>query len=199
MPFAAFASAVLLAIVSLAHAPAPAAPDLRNLRWVRASVSASSTESVTLRLRDREITVLRDATTEIVALDPATATVVGAIVEAHYAERKNVRRAVLLIADPGPGELSKRPKTSLRGTMLRVKRSTLSVRTGGKTRGLSFENKSRLVDRHGLLLATGSGAITRILPPDADVLVKYETSSGFIVEGVDLGGSDNIVEIRRLK
>lgn len=199
MSFAAFASAVLVAVVSLAQPPAPASPDLRNLRWVRASVSASSAESITLKLRDREITILRDATTEIVAADPAAAVTAGAIVEAHYSDRKGVRRAILLIADSGPGEVSKRPKTSLRGTMLRVKRSTLSVTSGGKTRGLSFEKKSRLVDRDGRLLATGTNEISKILAQGADLLVKYDTSGGLIVEGVDLGGSDNIVEIRLLR
>ncbi len=57
----AIASALLLAVASLAQLPAPAASDLRNLRWVRAAVSASSPESLTLKLRDREITLLRDA------------------------------------------------------------------------------------------------------------------------------------------
>ncbi len=37
------------------------------------------------------------------------------------------------------GELSKKAKTSLRGTMLRFKRSTLSVRIGEKIRGLIVE------------------------------------------------------------
>lgn len=200
MPFAAFASALLLAFVSQAQPPAPAPPDLRNLRWVRASVSASSPDSITLKLRDREVTLLRDAATEIVAADAAAAVAVGAIVEAHYTDRKRVRRAILVIGDSGPGELSKRPKTSLRGTMLRVKWGALSVTSSGKTRGgLSFEKKSRLVDRDGRLLATGKDAISKILAQDADLLVKYDTSGGLIAEGVDLGGSDNIVEIRLLR
>jgi hypothetical protein len=125
---------------------------------------------------------------------------VGATVEAHYTDRKSVRRAILLIADSGPGELSKRPNTSTRGTMLRVKWGSLRVTSGGKTRnGLAFEKKSRLVDRDGRLLATGKDAIVKILAPDADMLVKYHTSGGLIAEGVDLGGSDNIVEIRLLR
>ena len=84
--------------------------------------------------------------------------------------------------------------------MTRVKRGALSLTSGGKTRsGLAFEKKSRLVDRDGKLLATGKDAIAKLLAQDADVLVKYDTSGGTIVEGVDLGGSDNIVEIRLLR
>jgi len=192
----ALASAWLLVVASLAQLPAPAASDLRNLRWVRAAVSASSPESLTLKLRDREITLRRDAATDVVGSVPLVA---GAIVEAHFLERKGVRRAMLLIADPGPGELSKKPKTSLRGTMIRFKRSTLLVRIGEKTRGLTVEKRSRLLDRDGHVLATGKDAIAKLLVLDQDLLVKYETSSGIIVEGVDLGGSDNIVEIRLLR
>jgi len=195
----AVASALLLAVASLGQLPAPAASELRNLRWVRAVVSASSPEAVTLKLRDREITLLRDEVTDIVGSDPLAAAAVGATVEAHFLERKGVRRAMILISDPGPGELSRRPKTSLRGTMLRFKRSTLSVRSGDKTRGLTVEKKTRLLDRGGLVLATGKDAIAKLLVLDQDLLVKYETSSGTIVEGVDLGGSDNIVEIRLLR
>ena len=49
------------------------------------------------------------------------------------------------------------------------------------------------------MLATGSKAIAKVLSQDLDLLVKYESGSSFMVEGVDLGGSDNVVEIRLLK
>jgi hypothetical protein len=200
MSFPALASAVLVAVVSLPQPSAPAPPDLRQLQWVRATVIALGPEAITLQLRDRQITLLRDAATEIVAAEPAAVVAIGATVEAHYTDRQGVRRAILLIADSGPGDVSKRPKTSLRGTMLRVKWGALQVTSGGKTRGgLAFEKKSRLVDRDGRLLATGKDAIAKILSQDADVLVKYDTSGGGIVEGADLGSSDNIVEIRLLR
>lgn len=198
MPPAAFASAVLLTLAFLAQPSAPP-PDLRNLRWVRATVSAATPDSVTLKLRDRELVVNRDAATEIVAVDPSAALAVGAIVEAHYAERKGVRRAIVLIADAGPGEISKRPKSSLFGTVLRLKRSTLTVTSGGKTRSLALEKYSRLLDREGRVLATGKDAISKMLTADADLLVKYEGDSGLIIEGVDLGGNDKVVETRRLR
>jgi hypothetical protein len=102
MSFPAFASVLLVAVLSQAPAPAPAAsPDLHYLRWVRATVIALGPEAITLKLRDREITLQRDAATEIVAADPAAVVAIGATVEAHYTDRKNVRRAILLIADPG--------------------------------------------------------------------------------------------------
>jgi hypothetical protein len=199
MSFPAFASAVLLAVLSV-QSPSPAPPDLRNLRWVRAAVMASSPESITLQLRDRQITLVRDAATEIEAADPAAALAVGAAVEAHYTDRNGVRQAIVLIADAGPSELSKRPQTSLRGTMLRVKWNALQVNSGGKTRGsLAFEKKTRLVDRDGRVLATGKDAILKILPQDADLLVKYNNEGGVIADGVDLGGNDNIKEIRLLR
>jgi hypothetical protein len=199
MSFPAFASAALVALVSLTQPPA-ATTDLRHLRWVRASVIAIGPEAITLKLRDREITLQRDAATEIVAQDPAAAVAIGATVEAHYTDRKNVRRAVLLIADAARGEISKRPQASLRGNMLRVKWGSLQVTSGGKTRGsLSFEKKSRLVDRDGKLLATGKDAILKLLAPDTDMLVKFNNEGGIVIEGVDLGGSDNIKEIRLLR
>lgn len=198
MCFPACASAVLLAVLSVLQASAPASSDLRELRWIRANVTASSPDSITLQLRDREITLLRDAATEIVGADPALA--IGATVEAHYSDRKGIRSAILLIADAGPGEISKRAGTSLRGTMPHLKHGALSVTSAGKSRdGLAFEKKSRLVDRDGRLLATGKDAIAKILAPDADVLVKYNNAGGVIVDGLDLGGNDNIVEIRLLR
>ena len=201
MSFPALASAVLFAIVSLAQPSAPASPDLSYLRWVRGSVIALGPEAITLRLRDREITLQRDATTEIVAAEPAAAVAIGAKVEAHYTDRKNIRRAILLIADSGPGEASKRWGTSVRGSMSRVKWGALQITGGGKTRGsLAFEKKSRLVDRDGNLLATGRDAIVKLLAQNADVLVKYNNEGGGPVgDGADLGGSDNIKEIRLLR
>jgi hypothetical protein len=201
MSFPAFASVLLAAVLSQAPAPAPAAsPDLHYLRWVRATVIALGPEAITLKLRDREITLQRDAATEIVAADPAAVVAIGATVEAHYTDRKNVRRAILLIADPGPGELSKRWGTSVRGTRPRVKWGSLSVAGGGKTRGsLAFEKQSRLVDRDGNVLATGKDAIMMRLAPDADIVVKFNNEGGVVAGDVDLGGSDNIKEIRLLR
>lgn len=199
MSFPAFAS-VLLVVVSQAQPPAPISPDLRELRWVRARVSASSPESITLKLRDREITLLRNTATEIVAADPAAAVAVGATFEAHYTDGKNVRQAILLIANPEPGELSKRWQSSVRGRMLRVKGGALQLTGGGKTRGsLAFEKKSRLVDRDGRLLATGKEAIVKLLAPDTELLVKYNNEGGVTADGLDLGSSDNIKEIRILR
>ena len=197
MPLATVAFAVLLTLASLPQAPAPAAPDLRNLRWVRAEVVASTPDTITLKLRDREMVVQRDAGTEIIVPDPSAALAAGALVEAHYTERKGVRRAMAIIADPGPGELSKRAKSSLRGTVLQLKRSTLSMRSGEKTRALSLEKSSRLLDRDGRPLATGTDEIAKLLAVDADLLVKYE-SDVFVLEGVDLSGNDKVVELRRL-
>lgn len=197
MPLAALASAVFLTLAALAE-PAPAASDLRNLRWVRAVVVSATPETITVRARSREIVMARDAATEIVAIDPASALAAGAIVEAHFVERRGVRRAVVVIADAGPGELSKRPRTSLRGRVLRIKRSTLSVSSGGKTRALALEQSSRLLDRDGRPIATGRDAIAQSLAPDVDLLVKYE-GDAFVLDGVDLSGDDKAIEIRRLR
>jgi hypothetical protein len=198
MPLAMVASAVLLTLASVAQASAPTAPDLRNLRWVRAEVVASSPETITLKLRDRELVVMRDAATEIVASDPSAALAVGAIVEVHYADRKGVRRAIAILADAGPDEISKRAKASLRGTVFRLKRGTLSVRSGEKTRSLSVDRSSRLLDRTGRAIASGRDEIFKILAVDTDLLVKYESDS-FVLNGVDLGGDDKAVEIRLLR
>jgi hypothetical protein len=200
MSFAAFASALLLAVLTSPQAAAPASPDLRDLRWIRGTVIATGPQAVTLRLRDRDITLLHDGNTEFVATDRTAAVAIGATVEAHYTDRKGVRRAVLLIGGLAPGHVSKRPSTSVRGNMPRLSHGALSVTSGGKTRrSLAFERKSQLVDRDGRLLAIGKSEILKALPPDAEVVVKYNTEGGVIVEGVDLGGNDNIVEIRLLR
>ena len=199
MTLAVHACAVILTFAALQPAAPPVAPDLRNLRWVHATVSASSGDSVTLRLKDRELVVHRDQDTEIVAPDPDFDLAVGATVEVHYAERRGVRRAIVIVVNPAPAEISKRPKSSLRGTLVRLHRSTLSVRSGTKTRGLMVEKKSRLIDRDGRALATGRDEIGKQLSADVELLVKWESDSGVIVEGVDLGGSDKAVEIRKLR
>jgi hypothetical protein len=121
------------------------------------------------------------------------------MVEAHYAERRGVRRAIVIVVNPAPAEISKRPKSSLRGTLVRLHRSTLSVRSGTRTRGLTVEKKSRLIGRDGRALATGRDEIGEQLSPGSELLVKWESDSGMIVDGVDLGGSDKAVEIRKLR
>jgi hypothetical protein len=81
-----------------------------------------------------------------------------------------------------------------------VKWGSLSVAGGGKTRGsLAFEKQSRLVDRDGNVLATGKDAIMMRLAPDADIVVKFNNEGGVVAGDVDLGGSDNIKEIRLLR
>lgn len=171
-------------------------PDLATLRWVRATVSAATPDAITLRLKDSELILTRDLETEIAGPDPAAGIAVGSVVEAHYADRQGVRRASVIVADPGPGNISKRPGSSLRGSMVRFGRGTIWLGAGARTRDLSVEKKSRLLDRDGRPLAAGSAAIA-LLSPNDDLLVKIEGSS-IMVGDLDLGG-DNAVEIRRLR
>ena len=56
-----------------------------------------------------------------------------------------------------------------------------------------------MIDRDGHTLASGRDEIRKQLAAAAQLLVKFETDSGLIIGGVDLGGSDRAVEIRRLR
>ena len=196
MSFAVLACA-LLALQQPLQGVAPSAPDFRSLRWVRATVSAFTPESLTLQLKDRDVILNHDRATEIVGPHPPAGFAVGAVVEAHYLDRDGERRAIVILTNPGPGTISKRPGTSVRGHMVRFGRGTLWVGSPDRTRDLAVQKKSRLIDREGRALATGSPEIGKRLSPNDDLLVKIE-GSPVMLGNLDLGG-DSAVEIRRLR
>ncbi len=164
-----------------------------RLRWVRGMVSSVSADSLTLKLRNKELTIGLDA----VASAPAA----GSVVEAHYTDKKGVRRAMLIFAADPSAALSKRPATSYRGIVQRIKRGTVSLTANTKSHGIGLDKKTRLVDAGGRSIASGAKEISSALPAGEDVLVKYEDDSTAvgIGDGMAYLGGDKALEIRGLR
>ena len=173
------AAVALAAVLVSSSAVAAPASSSGKLRWVRGEVTSVSGDVLTLQLRSKPLTI---------SLDGAAPPAVGAFVEAHYTDKRNERRAVVILAAQG-STLSKRPGTSFRGVIKQVRRSSISITGASKSIGIDFVKKTQLIDADGLALATGWKAIGGLLPVGEDVVVKYE--------GTDDG--DQALEIRKLR
>jgi hypothetical protein len=175
------AAVLLVAILrSSSAAAAPSTTVSGNLRWVRGEVTAVSGDQLTLKLRSKPITI---------ALDGTAPPAVGAVVEAHYTDKRGDRRAVLIFDADRSAELSKRPGTSYRGVVKQVRRSSLSITAASRSRGIDFVKQTQLMDADGRALATGWKAIGGLLPVGEDVVVKYEGTED----------ADQALEIRKLR
>ena len=195
------ATATLLLLAG--EASQQAAPSPGSLRWVRAVVYATSPTSVTLRMRDREMTLDLDTATQIIQPGSAAgaALPVGTLVEAHYTERDDVRRAAFVIVTSPFAAVSKRPGRSYRGVVRAVKRFTLSLRVERRNRSIDLDRRTTLTTADGQSIASGSRAIRGQLSPGEEALVIYEQESNDIVAGdmTIYGTSDRALEIRRLE
>ena len=156
-------------------------------------VTSASPDALTLTLRGKQLTIALDAG----SVPPA----VGSVVDAHYAEKRGARRAVLIFGAEGAADLSKRPATSYRGVVTRIKRGTVSLTANTKSHGINMDRKTRLVDADGHAVATGSKEIAGVLPAGEDVLVKYEGDGAVMMAGDAMidSSSDKAIEIRRLR
>lgn len=180
--------AVLLATVSGDRAQPQVGIAGGSLRWARGVVVSVSPESVVLKLRNRELSLARDLSLEV---RPADALASGQIVDAHYVDRRGTRRAVIVlgaIADDA-AKLSKRPGTSVLGTVKKAKRSSLTLDVAGKSRGFGLKKKTRLLDRDGRLAAEGAAAIVASVSAGDRLLIAYER---------DEDAGDQAVEIRAI-
>jgi hypothetical protein len=176
--------------------PAPAAAS-GQLRWVRGTIVTVSPESLSLQLRSNVLTVGLDSSTE-----GTTALSVGSMVDVHYSERRGIRRAVLIfpLVAGSSSELSKRPGKSLRGVVMKGKSHSLTMRVDARTRKIVLDSHTQLVDRESHPLASGDRAITPLIAPGDELLVKYEEVSNVVpIEGMYLTSDDTrAVEIRKL-
>jgi hypothetical protein len=171
--------------------PDPAAAVVGKLRWVRATVTSVSADSLTLRLRDKDLTITRDG---------VEAPAVGSTVEAHYLDKSGAKRAVLIFELEPTTELSKRAGYSYRGLIKRLKRSSVSVAAGTKSNTINLMKKTRLVDAAGRAVAAGAKEVGALLRTGDEVLIKYEEDSAVVVEGMMMGsGSDQALEVRKLR
>ena len=184
---------LLLALLpSHAFAAPSTTTDSGKLRWVRGQVTAVSTDTLTLKLRSKELTV---------ALDGAVPPAIGTLVEMHYVDKRGARRAVLIFAADPSAALSKSPGTSYRGVITRFKWGKMSLTADAKSHRIKLDGKTRLVDMDGRILANGSKAVAGLMPVGEDVVVKYEDDGGTMVIGdtTVAAGADQALEIRKLR
>lgn len=180
--FSFLAGALLLAGAAAQQPQDPPGPAPGQLRWARGVVISASPDTLVLQLRSNTLAL---------GIDAAAKRPLGSVVEVHYSEQGDARRAVLVFDDQGSGpqELSKRPGRSFRGLVTKAKRSALSVRVERKTRQVTMDKHTRLTDASGHALASGSKEITPLLAVGDPVLVKF-------TEGGD-GDADTALDIRR--
>ncbi|MDQ3169678.1 MAG: hypothetical protein M3Q55_06040 [Acidobacteriota bacterium] len=163
-------------LVCLVPGPQPqaAASDPGQLRWVLGTITATAPTSVTLRLRDRYLTLLSERDARLV---------IGERIEAHYTDRKGERRAVLFVDAGTSGPVSKRPGRSYRGTVDRMRRSTLSLRVDGKRRDIALDSRTTLTTADGRTLASGWRDVAAALTSGEMLLVIYEEHSDDMMAG----------------
>ena len=182
--------ALLLTAAASQPSPDVAGPAPGQLRWARGVVIAASADTLVLQLRSSTITL---------AIDESAKRPIGSVVEIHYSEKGDARRAVLVFDDQRSGaqELSKRPGRSFRGFVTKAKRSAMSVRVEHKTRQVGLDKHTRLTDAGGEAVANGSKAIMPLLAVGEPVLVKFSEAVDLVVGDMTLAGSETALEIRR--
>lgn len=160
-----------------------------QLHWVRGVVRETAAEAVTLALRDTTLTLGVDAATA--ASRPLVA---GARVDAHYVERKDDRRAVIVIDSNWlAGAPSSRPGRSYRGTVDRMGGSTLWLTVDARPRDVHVDAGTVVFDAAGHALATGRAGIAARLTPGEPLLVSFEDVAD------DVLTSRRALEIRKLR
>lgn len=200
-----FISALVLAS-GLSQPPSDPALTAGSLRWVRGHVTAVSPTLLTLKLRDSDLALTITPATHVVpaSLSGRAATDLrpGALVEAHYTDRKGVRNAVLVVADvPDADSVSKRPGRSFRGLVRESKRNTLKLRVENKNRDVTLDKRTRLIDAGGQPLAVGSKEVSARLSGGEEVLVTYvEQNDDMMVNDLLISGSSlKALEIRQVR
>lgn len=121
--------------------------------------------------------------------------------EVHYTDRRRERRAVLIL-DPGrEGTVSGRPGRSFRGTVDRMRRSTLSLRVEGRRRDVTLGSRTTLLAADGHAVASGRKDVEAALAGGDPVLVIYVEQSDDMMVGDVLvpGSTKHAREIRKLR
>jgi hypothetical protein len=171
-----------------------------DIRWVRGTVSASSSKSLSVTAGDRCLVLKMDSATEIVG--PARSTTQsslpiapGTLVQAHF--RTTDGRLAVVVIDSATASSSdpswNREGRSVRGAVQRLTAGSVLVRFDRGMRELILDGRTTLLDREGRIRATGAKAIARLLAIGTDVLITWATDA-------DGGASSQgrAVEIRSL-
>jgi hypothetical protein len=192
-------SAVLVVVL----VAAPATAQTNSLRWARGVVTESTPASITLMLRDRSLRIGVNPSTAFESATPAKMAAAGAVVEVHYAEKKNERMAVWVFSDPATGSAgwSKKPGHSYWGVMQGTAHGSFKLGVGKKTRKVELDSHTRLVDADGRVLAKGKKDVAPLLSTGQRVVVKYDEEDTTVYGGdtVVPGSSTKALEVRKLK
>lgn len=203
MTFVSLFVGVVVFSSGLLQTPPAVLAESGQLRWVRGTVTETSSTSLTVQLRDKAVSLVLDSDSKVVPAFGGDATLrvqAGARVEVHYLDKKPARAVLILDGIAADLTASKRPGRSYRGVISRIKRSAVSVRIATRTRGVTMEKNTKLVDVDGRSLAIGGKAISGQLAIGDPVLVTYDEQSDDVFSGdVYIPGShQRALEIRRL-
>lgn len=181
-------------------APSGIAPVPGELSWIRGKVLSLSADSITLQLRASTLKLSIDADTAIIGnssqkVVPANelevggrrnTLAVGTIVQAHYINRHNERRAYIIVDDSlSSAKLSTKPGTSYVGV---IEWRAASVQIRGRRGYFLFDSRTRLIDRTGHLLAAGALAVGHRLHVGETVLIIYRTEGSTLGTDPELSG-----------
>jgi hypothetical protein len=193
----------LVTAIAAAQPPARAASGVSgDIHWVRGTVSASTSRSLSVTAGDRCLVLKMDPSTVIVGSAGLTtnasssAIATGTLVQAHF--RTTDGRVAVVVIDrttaPASSRPSKRDGTSVRGEVERASAGSVSVRFERGARDLALDDRTTLLDRDGHLRATGAKSVVPLLASGADVLITWVTDE----EGAGNSSYRRALEIRTL-
>lgn len=173
-----------LALLAISVLPTRATAAAGEYHWARGILRASSASAITLQLKDGSLTLRVDQATEVISPTPIDASTgrglipnLGSLVQVHFSESRGERVAALVVAEGAQLPLTpvKDLGQSVYGEMRRFASRTVVVEIDGhKTRDVSMNDDTRLVDRNGSVRAVGTKAIKAALVAGTKVLVTWK-------------------------
>ena len=173
-----------LALLAISVLPTRATAAAGEYHWARGILGASSASAITLQLKDGSLTLRVDQATEVISPTPIDASTgrglipnLGSLVQVHFSESRGERVAALVVAEGAQLPLTpvKDLGQSVYGETRRFKSRTVVVEIDGhKTRDVSLNDDTQLVDRNGSVRAVGTKAIKAALVAGTKVLVTWK-------------------------
>jgi len=173
-----------LALLAISVLPTRATAAAGEYHWARGILRASSASAITLQLKDGSLTLRVDQATEVISPTPIDASTgrglmpnLGSLVQVHFSESRGERVAALVVAEGAHLPLTpvKDLGQSVYGETRRFKSRTVVVGIDGhKTRDVSLNDDTQLVDRNGSVRAVGTKAIAAALVAGTKVLVTWK-------------------------
>jgi len=173
-----------LALLAISVLPTRATAAAGEYHWARGILTASSASAITLQLKDGSLTLRVDQATEVISPTPIDASTgrglipnLGSLVQVHFSESRGERVAALVVAEGAQLPLTpvKDLGQSVYGETRRFKSRTVVVEIDGhKTRDVSLNDDTQLVDRNGSVRAVGTKAIKAALVAGTKVLVTWK-------------------------